>query len=171
MEFTYQATLDDLIDFNIFQFIKNGKYNKLKMFFGFTIPIVLFISLYFVLGFNILAISIPLVLSITVLVLFKKVISNIISNNIKKIFKEKEENTFVGTRILKFAENSISLDNKKTCAVYTYDEILKVDKSKKYIFIYINAESAIIVPKSVFKNDSELDKVIELIKNKKERTV
>jgi hypothetical protein len=157
MNFNFNFSKKDLINFNLHHYrtAPFGKYFRLFMklsipvisvYYAFTLPIIEFI-------FILSVISIVWVLTIDlVLDIFTKILSQLSLSRIKFPF---------GYTNIKISEIDIYEKNNTTETRVEWKNVLKVHETKKYLLIYFSSVQSFLIPKAVIST-LELEQIKEI---------
>jgi len=154
---TYQVRKNDLIEFNEHEAIRNGAYGKGITRHRLIVPgIVAIIALFMVMSsqngdLGMYFLTGAVAWSLIVPVLIKKRFHKYVSEQLSEQDLEKA----VGEYRLKITDKGL-LEIKPTGkTLIRWGSILKLERSKRHAYIYLNEDSAIIIPKETVSEDSD----------------
>ena len=83
---------------------------------------------------------------------------------LRSVIKEKDNEGFFGTHTLEIENDTIKISDETGEKIISILSLKDIIEDEKYIILYLNSLSAIIVPKRVFKNQDEKVKFRSLVK-------
>jgi len=174
MNFEYQLNKEDLIDFNVFH-ITYSKSARRSLFLQRYILSLSFLVLpFFLRQFT----NIPLVYWLAVFILlyvywvafYPKRLNKLVSKKISKMLAEGKNNSVVGAHNLTISEDGIVDRSEQTEAKTQYSTIENIVEDKKHIFIYVSANSAHIIPITIFENVDQKNEFLAFLRQRIGRT-
>ncbi len=154
MTIEYELTTQDFMDFNLYHYHHSASMKRNLLITRTAIP-VLFLLVVLLQSHGSkdpdwYGITMAIVFSILWIVLYPKYLDRAIRRNLTKMMKEGKSEGLLGHRELSVTPESIV---SKTITGEARSNIIeKIDETDRYLFIYINAVSAHVIPKSVFKS-------------------
>ena len=169
MEYIFDLTEKDYLNFNMFTATNYVFYQKQKRYFYliFTIlPSVVYFTIKFFEGHNFLGpdfVFVFLVVPLTVLIriFFPKLYDYLIFRNLKNVLSKEGRNNILGERRVVFEENKIRTITKFTESTTQYAAITEIKESKDAIYLYISPAAAIILPLRIFMNEAKKKEFME----------
>ncbi|SDI09238.1 YcxB-like protein [Desulfosporosinus hippei DSM 8344] len=170
MNLKYELNKQDLIDFNIFH-ITYSKLSKRSFFLQRYILSLSFLILPFILrNFS----TIPFEYWLTVCILlylywvafFPKRIRKIVTRKISRMLEQGKNQSVIGRHDLTLSNTGIVDLSENSEAKTQYTEIHDIVEDKEHIYIYVNANSAHIIPNRIFENLDKKNEVLALLKQK-----
>lgn len=176
MNFTFDLTKQDYLDFNIFT-VQNYKfYNNQKKYLR-----ILFMIIPFAVGVvnylfeskskldfsDIIMFSLMAILSILFWKYFPKLFDKLTQKNAERVlFREGKLNNILGKRSLFFDEDNIRCITQYEESLTKYEIIIKKEESKTAIYLYTTPAMAIIIPLRVFADETKKQEFINFIDKK-----
>ena len=161
MKINYELTKNDLILFNMYHF-ENSKAKSL-IFMRFFLPAVLIIYVFIMQTINLNNI-IFFVIACLWLALYPIVMKKYFLNNINQFFSKENNIGMICKHSIEINDESIIETSENSEVKHICTTVEKIIESKSLIFIYVNTDSAYIVPIKAFKNDKEKEYFIDLLK-------
>lgn len=166
MKFEYELTKQDLIEFNLFH-ITYVKSTRRSLFLQrYILPLAFIVFPIFLRQFAI----VPFEYGLAVFVFFYlywvtfylRRLKKFVSKRISKMLLE-GGNSVIGSHNLEISEEGIVDKSEQTEAKTQFKAIENIMISKKHIFIYVNTNSAHIIPTRIFVNEAEKDEFLRMI--------
>jgi len=170
MNFEYELNKQDLIDFNLFH-ITYSKLTRRSYFIQRYILSLSFLVLPFLLRqFTNMSLGYWLVVFILLylywVVFYPKRLKKIVSRKISKMLAEGKNKSVVGTHNLVISENGIVDRSEHSEAKTQFSAIENIVEDKEHIFIYVNANSAHIIPIRIFENEDQKKELLTFLRQK-----
>jgi hypothetical protein len=176
VEFEFERTFDDYVDFNIFDMTYSPRYKKTMIIiriltalfcavFIFSLSIVisyLFLSS-IVTSFLIVGIVLGIGYGIYIFIDFPRIYRKSTTRSLKKNFLDSNNKTLFGHTIISFSADGIASKTDFGESKIKWSGINKVARSKKLYLFYTSSEKAIILPKRCFHSTKEEEDFIDLI--------
>jgi hypothetical protein len=163
-----ETTLDDYIAFNLFH-LKNSKtFKRKKYIYLIVLPTVVGTIMALLAGFSgesPIVIATPYVIIIFFFnaIIFFFLLPILTKRNVTNFLKEGENKGILGKHILLFTHQEIIDTTEQGVSKFAWKTINKIISNEKYIFIYMSAVSAYIIPKKIFDNDSAINDFMKLL--------
>jgi len=170
VNFKYDLNKQDLIDFNMFH-ITYSKLTRRSYFIQRYILSLSFLFLPFLLRqFTNMPIGYWLAVFILLylywVAFYPRRLKKIVSRRISKMLAEGKNNSVVGTHNLAISENGI-VDRSETSEAKTqFGSIADIVEDKEHIFIYVNKDSAHIIPIRIFENEDQKKEFLAFLNQK-----
>lgn len=174
MNFEYKLDEQDLIDFNLFH-ITYSKLTRRSYFIQRYILSLSFLVLPFLLRqFTNMPIGYWLAVFILLylywVAFYPRRLKKIVSRRISKMLAEGKNSSVVGTHNLAISENGIFDRSETSEAMTQFGSIANIVEDKKHIFIYVNENSAHIIPIRIFENEDQKKELMTFLRQKVVRT-
>ena len=169
--FRYNLTLDDYINFKVFNYYNSKNSHNLVTIIRIISTIVVFLVPIItkkMINLNLFIIS--LIIGALYFALFKKVFNIKIKKNIKNMLDENESAHLLIERKLFITDNDIQDNVENNKRKTRWNDITKIYEDEKYIFIYLGTVQAYIIPKYLFVNIAEESKFKLYLKNRYDAT-
>jgi hypothetical protein len=85
--------------------------------------------------------------------------------HIMKEYKGGKNKILLSNRSLELSEQGISVVTEHSESFIKWDAIEKIEKDKKYIFIYVDPQSALIVPRDCFRDEKEANEFLSKLES------
>lgn len=170
MKFMYELSKQDIIDFNLFH-ILYAKSTRQSYYFRRYIFSLSFLTLPFLLA-QFTEIRFEYWLAIFILyyiywvVTYPKRIKNMISKKISRMVDKGKTDSVLGTHNLTVSQEGIVDKSEQTEAVTQFRDIDNIVEDKEHIYIYVNADSAHIIPIKIFENEAQKHEFLEYLRQK-----
>lgn len=170
MNFKYELNKQDLIEFNIFH-ITYSKLARRSFFLQRYIFSLSFLILPFIIrNFTNMPLGYWLVVFILLYIywvaFYPKRIRKIVSRKITKMLAEGKNHSVVGTHNLAISETEIVDNSEHSEARTPFNAVENIVEDKEHIFIYVNADSAHIIPTRIFENHDKKKEFLALLNKK-----
>lgn len=172
MEVTFNLSKEDYLEFNM-SHMKFSKYAKRAILVEkFGVPFI-FLIIPFILKESIsipffITISIGIVIFLLWIFFYDKFLHWKTVKNFNKLLLKEDHDCILGEqtiRLEKLGLIHISNGNRRRIS---WNALLGINETDKYIFIYANSTMAHIIPKRAFSTKVQLDKFIKILKSKKD---
>lgn len=170
MNFEYELNKQDLIDFNLFH-ITYSKSTRRSYFLQRYILSISFLVLPFFLR-QFTNISLGYWLAVFILLYlywvaaYPKRLKKIVTRKISKMHAEGKNNSVVGAHNLAISENGIVDRSENSEAKTEFSAIENIVEDKEHIFVYVNANSAHIIPTRIFKDEDQKKEFLTFLRQK-----
>jgi hypothetical protein len=84
---------------------------------------------------------------------------------IMKQYKGGKNKILLSSRSLELSEQGIWVVTEHSESFIKWDALEKIGKDKKYIFIYVDPQSALIVPRDSFRDENEANEFLSLLES------
>lgn len=175
MQLNYIIEKQDHIDFNMFHIKHSRTMRRSLIIQKYLFPIIFLLIPYpFSLSSGIpiwywLCWFIPA--SILWIALYEKYAKWMVARRISKMLNEGKNSAVPLSVTLEITEDYIIEKSDKGEAKINLKEIESIELDKKHIYIYVSAVSAVIVPNSAFKDETEKEEFVKKIKLLYEKTL
>lgn len=173
MNYKYELNKQDLIDFNIFH-ITYSKLARRSLFVQRYILSLSFLVFPFILQ-NLTTLPLGYLLTIFILLYvywvasYRKRLNKMVSKKISKMLTEGKNQSVVGTHNLEISEDEIVDRSEQSEAKTPFSDVENILEDKDHIFIYVNANSAHIIPRRIFENNEKKNEFLTLLRDKVSR--
>lgn len=167
MNISYELTKDDYIEFNLFH-LKHSKTIRKTLFVQRYIVSVLFLIMPFITyRFS----EIPLTYWVSVFIIvyllwvvyYPKYFRKSVKRRILRMIEEGKNESILGSKRLDVNSEGIVEKSRNNEVKTNWDSIESIEETEKYIFIYVSAVSAYIVPKRAFKTPADNENFINTV--------
>ena len=170
MNFKYELTKQDFIDFNLFH-ILYAKSTRQSYFIRRYIFSLSFLTLPFLLA-QFTDVRVEYWLAIFILyyiywvVFYPKRIKNMVSRKISKMVDRGKTDNVLGSHSLTVSQDSIIDKSEQTEVKTQVSAIHNIVEDKEHIFIYVNEDSAHIIPIKTFLNKTQKQEFQEFLRQR-----
>ena len=77
----------------------------------------------------------------------------------------RKNKTFLTDNTIELTDNGIIMENRYERSECVWDIVQRLKRTKRFIFVYVNQNAAIIVPKRAFPNDQEWNGFYEILES------
>lgn len=170
MNYRYELNAQDLIDFNIFH-ITYSKLARRSFFVQRYILSLSFLILPFILrNFTTMPLEYLMVIFFLLYIywvaFYPKRIKKIVSRKITKVLAEGKNHSVVGTHNLTITEEEIVDISEHSEARTPFQSVENIVEDKGHIFIYVNANSAHIIPIRMFESNEQKNELLAFLRKK-----
>ncbi|EHQ90359.1 YcxB family protein [Desulfosporosinus youngiae] len=174
MNFEYKLNEQDLVDFNLFH-ITYSKLSRRSYFIQRYVLSLSFLVLPFLLRrFTNLPLGYWFVVFILLYVywvaVYPKRLKKIVSRKISKMLAGGKNNSVVGTHSLAISGSEIIDKSEYSEARTQFSDIENIVEDKEHIFVYVNSNSAHIIPLRIFENENQKQEFLTLLRQKAGKT-
>lgn len=179
IEIEYENSIDDAIAYNVFHYDKFIAKRVPKWIPLIMTPLIIatwtFLLIievlygFFTLGI-IMLIIMPIILSLNLLRMGQKLNQFIIKREAKKLYSKGENKGFIGKHVMTLAPDELTETTEVNETKQKWSGVEKIVENDDYIFIYISALNAHIIPKRAFENESDVASFVETAKQYKEQS-
>ena len=178
MKYKYNITPRDIVYLN-YNIVGEKHLKRLRGNLRFTPLLLIFVLVIFQMreGSNI---SIPFIVVAGILyILFisksNDLLDQISIRRINKMFKNEDNKWLMNERTMEIKDDRIieTIDHlkgleEKELLNLAYEDVFTVDKSTEGVYIFVNDQSAFIIPKRAFKSDDEMEETFKYLEEKVE---
>lgn len=178
MKYKYTITPRDIVYLN-YNIVGEKHLKRLRGNLRFTPLLLIFVLVIFQMreGSNI---SIPFIVVAGILyILFisksNDLLDQISIRRINKMFKNEDNKWLMNERTMEIKDDRIieTIDHlkgleEKELLNLAYEDVFTVDKSTEGVYIFVNDQSAFIIPKRAFKSDDEMEETFKYLEEKVE---
>lgn len=170
MKYEYELTKQDFIDFNLFH-LMYAKSTRRSYFIRRYIFSLSFLTLPFILvKFTNIQLGYWLIIFtlyyIYWVVAYPKRIKNMVTNRISRIVDKGKTVSVLGTHLLTISQEEIVDKSLQTEARTKFSDIANIVEDKDHIYVYVNADSAHIIPNSIFFNEVQKQGFLDLLRQR-----
>ena len=170
MKLTYEVTIEDIINFNVYHHLNSETERKRrlreKVFFVLWTLLIYFIFNYNNISYKSFAIFIPVFLfGAFMIFLSKKYRIWLVKRQTKSLLNEGDNIGFIGNHTLEISDNILTFVNQQVTSQINLATLVKVVQNERYVYIYTNSISAIVIPKE-YLSDEVKDELIKIITDK-----
>ncbi len=172
MEIEYELTIDDLLNYEMYQHDHFKYTRRLRLIFQFLLPIILFVVLvYIILAKNHqIFIDIGLavifgVVSVIWFILFPSKFREQLKKVGRKLIEEGRNKTKLCNRRMVFTPEGISSASEFWESKTYWKAIDRFVSTDDYVYIFISTTGAIIIPKRVFHDESQYEEFLQILKD------
>lgn len=165
--FEYALTREDYINFNV-HFYKTSKTMQRSMWTARILLLVIAGVLPFVLTnpVNIVLILVTGALGIAVFIYYPKLIDRQMMKRIYKMLDEDNRGDLFASRTVVFKDELIEARTEHANTTYLWSGVINILEDADYIYMFVNRVTALILPKTLFKNEAEQIKFLSYCKTK-----
>lgn len=164
MEIKFSLNREDMIKFYCSNITKTKQFNKGRIWtFSYIICLIGFVVL--VTERNDMRIFIIILGAITV-IFFKQISRIIIKQLLSKVYKKNEYSYMFDEKIIFINDEHISIKNKLTQKIISFDSISSLNLIEGYMFIVLSNKEYSLIPLSAFSSNEEKEQFIKLIESK-----
>lgn len=178
MKYKYTITPRDIVYLN-YNIVGEKHLKRLRGNLRFTPLLLIFVLVIFQMreGSNI---SIPFIVVAGILyILFisksNDLLDQISIRRINKMFKNEDNKWLMNERTMEIKDDRIieTIDHlkgleEKELLNLAYEDVFTIDKSTEGVYIFVNDQSAFIIPKRAFKSDDEMEETFKYLEEKVE---
>lgn len=178
MKYKYNITPRDIVYLN-YNIVGEKHLKRLRGNLRFTPLLLIFVLVIFQMreGSNI---SIPFIVVAGILyILFisksNDLLDQISIRRINKMFKNEDNKWLMNERTMEIKDDRIieTIDHlkgleEKELLNLAYEDVFTIDKSTEGVYIFVNDQSAFIIPKRAFKSDDEMEETFKYLEEKVE---
>lgn len=178
MKYKYNITPKDIVYLN-YNIVGEKHLKRLRGNLRFTPLLLIFVLVIFQMreGSNI---SIPFIVVAGILyILFisksNDLLDQISIRRINKMFKNEDNKWLMNERTMEIKDDRIieTIDHlkgleEKELLNLAYEDVFTIDKSTEGVYIFVNDQSAFIIPKRAFKSDDEMEETFKYLEEKVE---
>ena len=179
MRVLFNQTEEDIIEYSLYQQLETPKRKVYKLILQFFPTILFFILIWIITPFQnfdfeefpyIMFILIGL-LGISPILFMPYFIKKLIVIKNKAFLENKENDVLLGKRIIELNDIGLIVVTEKNQGVIEWRKDLKIVETKNLMLLYINSESAFIIPKRAFETTQEYEKFKEKTKTLIDKTL
>lgn len=164
MEINFRVTENDYIQYNLYHYAHWPATKRILMFSRLCVPIVLVIAALVIIKHHTLFAWLPVLIIGVAWFFWRPVLFRRgIIRNVKKLMSEGRCSEFIGDFTVTLAENALSHSRQNQITETAYNGIEQVVQDKERIYLYLGSLTAIIIPKTAFKDASEQEAFLERI--------
>lgn len=168
MEINFRVTENDYIQYNLYHYANSPATKLILMFSRLCVPIVLIIAALIIIKHHTLLSWLPvLIISVAWFfwrpVLFRRTIAK----NVKKLMHEGRCCEFIGDFTVTINENALLHARQGQITETAYNRIEHIVQDNERIYLYLGSLTAIIIPKTAFKDASEQEAFLNCLAQKR----
>ncbi len=166
----YERTLEDLVEFNLFHIAHSPSLQRQILLTRVFISLLIF---FLTLGASYLLAgtlkplayisSISIIGSAIFFVIYPSINRSSCIRRTRKLLSEDDNNAILGRQIITASSEGLFCETDAGESKLNWSSIAKVVQNDDYIFLYIGAVNAIIIPKNIFSTDQEQQKFLDFI--------
>lgn len=167
MTLNYRLTKEDFYAFNYYSFWERPE-KKLTRIRGTFLPLFIFLVMLFISkpnpsdwGFSE---AIILLGGVVYALISKNLVFRRIRKRVDKMVVDTRDSKFFETTSYQFTDDEIVSTNTGSQSAIRYDALNHVDETENYLFIYITAVQAFILPKEAVSR-TEIDAILDILEN------
>ena len=157
MKYSYEITRDDFVNFSKFYYFKT-RFKK-----NIITYVVIIILVQYYLNRNQFDLK-ATIISVVGIVIAIVLSFYIAFNRVKQL--PSENGTILGLRTIELTENEITCTTDSSSSMVNWSKVRSLEKDDKYYYLFLDTNSAYIIPKHVFANQNEESTFIEFVKSK-----
>ncbi len=158
MKFEYELTKEDLIDFNLFHIMYAKSTRRSAFIQRYILSLLLIVFPIFLSQWSIIqfeyGLTVFMLFYLYWVVFYPRRLKRIVTKRISKMYND-GGNSVIGTHTLEISEEDIVDRSKHTEVKTQFKAIEDIVENKEHIYIYVNANSAHIIPTRIFVNEAE----------------
>lgn len=159
MEFSYQITEQDYVDFNLDYFNKNAVTQRSVLITRFAVALLVILGgtalLYCFHSLRLVSFLGYVVLSIVCFFLTPWYMKRKVVQNVKRILQKANNKKICGEKTLYLRENEFELTGENEDTVYQYEAVQRTSTDANHYYIFVDTFSALIIPFSAFSNEEQ----------------
>ena len=171
MEFNFNQTIQDVINFNIHHHktSKTSKRTILNIRIIFSVVYILFLFYFLRKGFDTSRIIILIIFSvyfIPIIIFYPAYQLWYVKRIAGKMIREGKNKGMIGDQHIEFGKDIIIETDSVTKTEYSYSGIERLSENEEYFFIYTNALRAIMIRKDLFETEESVNEFRQFIQSK-----
>lgn len=169
MKINYNQSVEDIVAFNIYH-LNHSQTGKKAMLVQRLLGPIIFFFMFFIANkiSDIPAwywgISFSIV-GILWVIFYPKSVEKQVEKRVRKMIEEDDNKGLIGDRVLELSEKGIDVTTDYSSVNYSWESVNKIEQDRKYIYIYQSSMSAVMLPKSIFDTEEDMENVIKTIRN------
>ncbi|RPJ09812.1 MAG: YcxB family protein [Spirochaetaceae bacterium] len=167
MKLQYNITMQHLVDFNLYH-AKNSKYFRIKfLLLMIILPIIMGLYILFTVimgSFSLAAVIIPAVVSLAWVLLYPTIFKKSIATSVVNLYSEGKNHEVLTAHTLSLENGKLveeTGNSRNEQAIATIENIIE---TPEYVFIYLSAMTAHIIPRKEIADSKLLDEFVKALK-------
>lgn len=159
MEFSYEITEQDYIDFNLDYFNKNAIAQRSVLITRIASALIVIFGgtalLYLLHAFRLVSFLVYIALAIFCFFITPWYMKRKIITNVKRILQKANNKSICGAKTLYLRENEFELTGENEDTIYQYEAVQRTSTDENHYYIFVDTFSALIIPFSAFSNEEQ----------------
>lgn len=159
MEFSYQITEQDYVDFNLDYFNKNAAAQRSVMITRWATALLVISGgtalLYLLHSLRLIPFLVYTALAIFCFFITPWYMKRKIVKNVKRVLQKANNKTICGKKTLYLRENEFELTGENEDTVYQYEAVQRTSTDENHYYIFVDTFSALIIPFSAFPTEEQ----------------
>ena len=154
-EFEFRRTIDDFIDFDLFQMKHSHRTKKwlfvVRVFTGLIVMLPFIMASYLIYStINAILLFAGIAAGICMFILFPQINRRETKRRIRQMLTESNNKVFLGPQVLSFSSEGIAIKSQAVESKINWSAISEVVQSDKHYFLYLVLKMLLSFPKNVF---------------------
>lgn len=167
VKLNYNQSVDDIVAFNIHH-LNHSKTGKKALMIQRLVGPIMFIVMFFVIT---MISDIPAwywgisfaIAAVLWVIFYPKSVVKQVEKRVRKMIEEDDNKGLIGDRVVEISENGIDVTTDYSKVNHSWESVNKIEQDEKYIYIYQSSMSAVMIPKSIFDTDEDMENLLKTV--------